>query len=809
MNTERPDQNVVEEAELTLGLEAEQLLLDSSGKEFVPDEFAEENGVHGDHVAAALLATPGPTTLAKLRGLPWSLGGNAFNSIFAQFTFFGSVFVLFLNTLGLSKSQIGGLLSLLPFTSVLALFIAPLVVRFGYKRTFLTAYGTRTVVTAFLLLTPWVTTTFGSSAALGFVTVIVLIFAILRAFMETGFIPWVQEYVPNAVRGKYAAKDNIYTTLAGLFSIIVAGITINRTAGLSGYMVLIGAGVLAGFVALWAFTFIPGGAPVHQRESGRSRTADMRNALQNSDYRRYLIGVSLITLGFASVTSFLPLYLQEQVGIPAGLVIWVQIGTLTGTLLSSYGWGWAADRYGSKPVMRTGAAMLIALPVLWWLIPRQAGYSLYFALGIAFIQGIAGVGWVIGAGRLLHVHLVPPEMKMGYMALYAAWIGIVSGLSQLLGGRVLDMTHGLSGHLGYFVLDPYVPLFLFGFVLTIIGQPVLQSIQAEQSYGVLEFAGLFFRGNPFMAMTSLIRNQMAKDEYSTVIRTEQLGRAGSRLTVEELIAALTDPRYSVRYEAEIAISKMRHDPRLTDAMVGILDGTELALSAQAAWALGRMGDSAAIEPLRVSMNNPYRSVRVQSIRALGWLKDTDSVAAMLKGVRSETDKGLLMAYASSLGNLGADEAMADLLHLLREMENKGARMELALAIARLIGQDYLFIRLIRPIAGDAGTAAAVAMTTLQKRIIPKRRKKETPDELSTRMDASISAFASGDLDHGIKELVHVLSLMPQESLDEAPRLVIDECLRALQQYGQERVEYLILALHLLNVHWRAFGNRPI
>jgi hypothetical protein len=239
-------------------------------------------------------------------------------------------------------------------------------------------------------------------------------------------------------------------------------------------------------------------------------------------------------------------------------------------------------------------------------------------------------------------------------------------------------------------------------------------------------------------------------------------------------------------------------------MVKMLDGTELALSAQAAWALGRMGDRAAIEPLRVSMNNPYRSVRMQSIRALGWLKDTESIPAMLEGLRAETDKGLLMAYASSLGNLDAPEATPDILRLMRAMENKGARMELALALARIVGQDYLFIRLIRPIGDDPGTAAAVTLTGIKRRAFPKRRKKNQVDGPAVTMDTSINEFASGNIDQGITHLVKVLEALPTDDLEESTRLVLDECINSLNEYGQDRIEYLILALHILNVQWKAF-----
>jgi MFS family permease len=490
----------------------------------------------------SLTVTDGPTTLAKLRGLPWSMAGNSLITVFAQFTFFGSVFVLFLDTLGLSKSQIGILLSLLPFTNVVALIVAPTVARFGYKRTFLATIGARKMVTAFLLLTPWVVASYGAAAALPFVAVVVAIFALLRSIMEIAWIPWIQEFVPNSMRGKYAAADNVYVTLAGIAAISVAGLVIGRTAGLTGYMMLIGIGVLFGFGSLWCYTFLPGGAPAGTGGPGRTRQHNLREAIHDLDYRRYLIGVSLVTLATVPLASFLPLYLQEQVGIPSGQVVWVQVGTLAGALLSSYVWGWAADRYGSKPVMNSGVVLLTILPVFWWLVPRYAAWGLYVVLGIALLQGVANLGWIIGAGRLLFVSLVPPVKKVGYMALYSAWVGIVGGVSQLAGGRILDLSQGLSGQLAGFTIDPYVPLFLMSIILAAASFPVLQNIRAELAIGVREFVSIFFRGNPFVAVSALIRYQLARDEHSTVLMTEQLGKGRSRLPVEEMLEALSDPR---------------------------------------------------------------------------------------------------------------------------------------------------------------------------------------------------------------------------------------------------------------------------
>ena len=61
--------------------------------------------------------------------------------------------------------------------------------------------------------------------------------------------------------------------------------------------------------------------------------------------------------------------------------------------------------------------------------------------------------------------------------------------------------------------------------------------------------------------------------------------------------------------------------------------------------------------------------------------------SLLERLKTETDKGLRIAYASALGNLQFAEAIPALLDILATTENEGARMELALALARVIGGD--------------------------------------------------------------------------------------------------------------------------
>jgi MFS family permease len=736
-----------------------------------------------------------PTTIEKMRGLRWSIAGDSANAVFVEFTFFGSVFILFLDALALSKGQIGIVLSLFPFAGLIAPFIAPRVARFGYKRTFITFWGIRKFFAALLLLTPGVLGQFGENTAILYVAFCTAAFAICRATAETGKYPWTQEYVPNQVRGKYSALDNVFTTTVSFVAVASAGYVIAHTTGLTGFMLLIAFGVAFGLVGVWAYSHIPGGAPVVAPKQKSQR--ELWAAVQDHNFRYYLLGIALMTLASTPMVSFLPLFMVEEVRLPQSQVVLLQNGVLIGSLLSVFAWGWAADRYGSAPVMLSGVLLRILLPICWLFMPKGSPYSLHVALGIAFLQGVANMGWAIGSARLLFVSVVPPEKKSDYMALYYAWIGVVGGLSQLLGGWILDLSGNLSLDLGLVQLNPYTPLFLLGITLPLGSLFFLRRVKTDSSVGIGRFAGLLFRGNPFLAVESMIRYHMARDEQTAVRLTERLGRARSLLTIEELLEALADPRFNVRFEAIVAIGRTRPDEQLIHALSQVLHGNDPALGVMAAWALGRSHDNRAREPLHTALDSSYRSIRAHSARSLGTLGDSNAIPTLQTRLAVETDHGLRIAYASALGQLQATEATETILALLADEPEEPARLELALALARLTGEEHTFIQLLRQWRYDQGTALAQAIAGLEKKW---RKAGDTAvSPTLTHLTQSAAACSLNNLEDGLSHLCRFLQSGVPTTLPPFQQLILQTCATHLEARGVTRPEYALLALHLLAV----------
>jgi MFS family permease len=363
---------------------------------------------------------------------------------------------------------------------IVAPLVAPLAARLGYKRVFVTLWTTRKLVVAGLLLTPMIAARYGAAGILRFVAADMAAFALCRAIAETGMYPWMREFVPDQVRGRFVAMDILLSTLFGFLAVSFAGYVIGRSAGLGGYMVLIAVGVLFGLAAAAAILLVPGGAPQHTAGSIRPDLRVTGATLHDRDFVRFLSGLGLMTLAIVPLNSFLTLFTRERLSLAQANVIFLQGAILVGGLLSSYLWGWAADRSGGKRVMLAGAIASVALPLLWLATPGGSAWTFPVALGVAFITGVCQPAWSIGSSRFLFMDVVPAGETAQYMAAFYAWAGITGATGAILGGRILQSVSNTLSQTGRGG-DAYAILFVASAVMALAGLAVLRRARVRSS----------------------------------------------------------------------------------------------------------------------------------------------------------------------------------------------------------------------------------------------------------------------------------------------------------------------------------------
>ena len=742
------------------------------------------------------------TDLDKLRGIRWHIAGNCGTGAFCTLTVFGSVFVLFMDALGFDKTRIGVLLSVIPFSTVLALFVAPWTVRMGLKRVFLWGFGVRNIVIALLLFTPLLVNHYGAGAGFIWVAMVMVGFSLCRAVAETAFMAWYPELIPKTMRGRFSAINTTITMVATIAAVLAASVVIKRFDSVEKFGLLIGVGVIAGLAGAWCYSKMPGGRPVRRESRDKAHIENLRACLHDRNFLVFLGACVLAWLGTSAVFPFIALYMKEQIGLASDKVVLLEACSYVGILLSSYLCGWLADRYGSRPLLLLSAGMFVLLPVLWFLMPRGYTWCLYPAMSISVLAGVTGTLWGIAYGRYFYNTVVPDEMRSAYTSIWCACAGLVGGTAPLLAGLTLDRCRGIEGKIWIFNIDSYSPLFGVCVLCLCGAVALLRRAHSDSTISTGRFVGMFFRGNAVAAMSSLVRFRLAGDETQRLASTKGMARAQNPLNVEELVEALHDPSFNVRYEAIISIANARPDRRLVEALVGVLNSGEADLAPTAAWALGKLGDRSAVGELRKSLVSDYPVMRARGARALEMLGDRDSIAYLCDGLEGEIEPAVRVAYVVALARLGERSVLGALLNMLRGADDETVRSELSLATARIVGNERHYTRLWRNVRRDVATTSGQMMLALGKEF---RKRRDSYGQLLRLASECAQEFAEGELENGIAVLVELIGELRTDEFEDAAGEVISECAASLGEFGSSRREYIVLALHTLNVQVKRFG----
>ena len=745
-----------------------------------------------------------PTNAEKIRKLPWVIAGEGLAAVFCQFTVFGSAFMLFLGELGLPKGKIGFLLSLIPLFGVLALFVAPLTERFGQKRSFVTFYAARKLIIAGLVLLPWAHAHWGKEGAFAYLVILLGGFSLCRAIAETAYWPWARTIAPDAIRGKFLAVTSNVALVANGLAMVVAAWVVGRGHGEERFLALFAVGAVAGLLGVVCYTFVPGGARAQHNLPPAKFFREAFSALRSREFR--LFGTAVTVACFAhSPLAFAPLYLKEIIGFKDSVVILLPIAYLVGAMASSYLWGWSSDRYGAKPVMLFGLAGMLVPPVYWYLLPHQGAWRVPLALGGYFISGLAMMAWIVASNRCLMVNIIPRDRRAPFLSLYYGWISVAAGCGPLLAGWVIEWSRGLPDRWLVFHVDAYTVVFAMSVVLGALCVALMSRLPLRGEMGAASFLGMFLRGNPLYAFQSIIRHTASGGERKRIETTRGLGDARSPLGVEELVDALGDPSFNVRFEAVVSIARTRPHPKLVDALTETMAGDDADLRIAAAWALGRMGSADAVPALREAFASDYPLLRARSARALAMLGDTTIIPRLRELFDEEADVGLRLAYASALGGLGDAEAMEAGFPFLLELEAERPRMEMALAFARTVGHERRFVRLWRQTRREPGTALAQEVTRLRRGAL---RLRPAPAPKRTAMlAASADAFGHEDLAEGARCFAEAVPPDWVEGRRAAASRLLSECVTRLRQFGGERLEYVLLALHAFESKLEALARR--
>lgn len=165
------------------------------------------------------------------------------------------------------------------------------------------------------------------------------------------------------------------------------------------------------------------------------------------------------------------------------------------------------------------------------------------------------------------------------------------------------------------------------------------------------------------------------------VRLAAAGHAGRRrITAAAVVLAgwLDEPQAGVRAEAARALGLLGQRSMLP-SLVRLLGDAEVDVRLAAVEALARMGGADATVPLLDRLSDPETRVRLAAVRALGQAGDARAVLSLL-GTLQDTTPEVRKEVATALGNLRDPRGFRGLLGLLRDPQ-----LEVRLAAVQALG----------------------------------------------------------------------------------------------------------------------------
>jgi HEAT repeat protein len=185
--------------------------------------------------------------------------------------------------------------------------------------------------------------------------------------------------------------------------------------------------------------------------------------------------------------------------------------------------------------------------------------------------------------------------------------------------------------------------------------PLIQALSDQYRYVNREIVKALGRLKDISALEVLVRALKHHDEEVRSNAAFALGELGDNRAQDALIQTLNDSRYTVGLTAANSLLKLGNVP--LKPIVQALSGYDPTLRVLAAYILGKLNDTKAVEPLIATLKDEYAGVRQRSAVALGNLKDVRAVVPLIH-LLEDIDPAIRATVATSLEQIGTPEALA-------------------------------------------------------------------------------------------------------------------------------------------------------
>jgi MFS family permease len=407
--------------------------------------------------AAPLAAAPASSTEKlpdKIHNAYWFQG---FNAVSWQICL-GSPLILFARELGAPAVVLGLLAGLSPLTSMLQLFVAPHAERIGYRNLMVKGWTARVMTLIFLTLLPLTVGFLPAPYVIGLLVLIMTAFTTLRGIATCSWLPWTTSLVPRSLRGFYLSRDRTFVNIASVAALTVSGLFLFDHSSMKAYTIVFGISFLGGAISLYFLNRVPD--PPKSVEIQEKPRVQWLTLLRDNNFARLLVFSMTVQTFVASIATFVVVFVRDQVELQDGTILWLTagaalLGTFAMRLLRH-----RVDRFGSRPFLGIVFLWWVVYFLSWFLLAAHwLAQPILIAPALMLMGGFFGAIYDLALTRLLMNTVGDRTHSTEYFALHSVLISLMTGVSPILWGLLLDNLRGVQVTLGSITLEGFAVFF--------------------------------------------------------------------------------------------------------------------------------------------------------------------------------------------------------------------------------------------------------------------------------------------------------------------------------------------------------------
>ncbi len=357
----------------------------------------------------------------------------------------GAFLVAFALLLGASNTVVGLLAAACPITQLLLEVPATYLVNRTASRKSLVVLSLFLSRVSWLMVAvlPWIVTT--EHRWLLLVGSLFMCYG-LATISACGFGPWIRDFVPEPIMGKYFGRRMAMSTAAGMIVAVLAAAGL-QLAGwyLPGkifpYSVIFAFGGIVGLLGVSFLLRIP--EPKVEAYKPQGLLDALGEPIRDLNFRRLLmyLGGWLFAINLSG--PFYAVFMLKQLQLSMPLVIGLGVLSQVTSIVSFRIWGKIADSLSNKSVLIVSSYIYLVSVVLWLPLAFYQSYFLEVPLLLAVhvLTGFSAAGVNLCSGNIALV-LAPHGHATAFLAVNTMVRGIASAAAPILGGIVADQLTG-------------------------------------------------------------------------------------------------------------------------------------------------------------------------------------------------------------------------------------------------------------------------------------------------------------------------------------------------------------------------------